>query len=223
VCPYPELKDVARGKILHLVKARRRVSGDGWAEPVSLAAREGSCRPAVVHDFQKYVQARDGVVDGIYRLTEEGGYAFFTYDGFAQQIQEHFSQRDRFEASGRNDPGSSAGSGRRFWSGLLSFLRRGRRPSKERPRLVQRELGPPVGFVLGLMRSAIMKRLAEAGFPLRRIFIELRNTGRITAEQHRQLMLAHEEACREVQRMHRLLRSLNGLPHHTRRPEAGRE
>ena len=214
---------MASGKILHFIKARRRVPADEGAEPVSRSVRGEPGRPAAVHDFQQYVRARDGAVDGIYRLTEEGGFAFFTYDGFARQIQEHFSQRDRLKVCGKNGRGIALGPGRRFWSRLFSFLRRGRPLSKEGPRPVLQDPGPPVGFVLGLMRSGIMKKLAAAGYPLRRIFIELKNTGRITAEQHRQLVLAHEEARREVQRMHRLFRSLNGLARQTPGPETGRE
>jgi len=214
---------MARAKILHFITAGRRAPGDGWADPVSHPPKLEACRPAMVHDFQKYVQSRDGVVDGIYRLTEEGGYAFFTYDGFAQQIQEYFTQRDRLEACGKAGQGSAVGPSPRFWSRLFSFFRRGRPPAEVGPRLVQRDPGPPVGFVLGLMRSGIMKKLAAAGYPLRRIFIELKNTNRITADQHRQLVLAHEEACREVQRMHRLFRSLNGLARQTQNPETDQE
>jgi len=210
---------VARGKILSFIRMKRHTTEDDPANPIFYPTEEALSRSALVYDFQKYLQARDGLVDGIYRLTEEGTYAFFTYDGFAQQIQEYFAQRERMMACGKAARPGVLGSLRRLLNKLFFALHRGRYTNKARPRPIPGEAGPPVGFVLGLMRSGVMRKLAAAGYPLRRIFIELKNTDRITEDQHQQLILAHQEARREVQRLHQLYRSLSGLAHQSQGAE----
>ena len=198
---------MAREKIIEF-PLLKRLQHDGNIN--AAPSNPSAAKSGTIHDLAKSILSRHGRVDGIYRQAEGGGFTFFTYDGFAERIREKLAQREQERLRRQVRLLKWRRAERSFFRRLARLFLPARR-LKHRLSKLTFPPRPPTAFVMGMLQSEIIQELAGDGYPLPRIFIELRNTGRISAAQHRDLMNGYREAVQAMERLERLRISFKGL------------